>query len=68
MRRFLPFAILAGKPTGGAPEHVPGGEVESPIENGLLVADDEALPKRRKCARAVSLSPTDLVACADGTR
>lgn len=69
MRRILKtFVIPDGKPAGTPPEPGPDVELEAPTEDGLLAAAHEALAKRGQRARAVSFSPTGLVAYAEAAR
>jgi hypothetical protein len=69
MRRILKtFVIPAGKPAGAPPEPGPDVELEAPTEDGLLAAAYEALAKRGQRVRAVSFTPTGLVAYAEAAR
>jgi hypothetical protein len=69
MRRTLKiFVIPAGKPAGTPPEPGPDVELEAPTEDALLAAAHEALAKRGQRARAVSFTPTGLVAYAEASR
>lgn len=69
MRRILKiFVISADKPAGSPPE--PGSEVEleAASDDALLAAAHEAIAKRGLRARAVSFTPTGLVAYAEPAR
>lgn len=71
MRRTLKlFVIPAGKPAGAPPEPEPGpdAELEAAREDALLAAAHEAIAKRGLRARAVSFTPTGLVAYAEAAR
>ena len=69
MRRTLKiFVIPPGKPAGAPPEPGPDVELEAPSEDALLAAAHEVLAKRGQRARAVSFTPTGLVAYAEATR
>jgi hypothetical protein len=69
MRRTLKtFVIPAGKPAGTPPEPGPDVEFEAPTEDALLAAAHEALAKLGQRARAVSFTPTGLVAYAEAAR
>ena len=67
MRRTLKiFVIPAGKPPGTPPE--PEVELEARTEDGLLAAAHDHFAKRGQRARAVSFTPTGLVAYAEAAR
>ncbi len=69
MRRILKtFVIQAGKPAGTPPEPGPEIELEAHTDDGLLAAAHDALAARGQRARAVSFTPTGLVAYAEATR
>ena len=69
MRRTLKvFVIPAGKPAGTPPEPGPDVELDAPTEDALLAAAREAIAKRGQWARAVSFTPTGLVAYAEAAR
>ncbi len=69
MRRTLKiFVIPAGKPPGTPPEAGPEVELEARTEDGLLAAAHDHLTKRGQRARAVSFTPTGLVAYAEAAR
>ena len=69
MRRTLKiFVIPTDKPAGSPPEPGPDVELEAASEDGLLVAAHEALAERGQRARAVSFTPTGLVAYAEAAR
>ncbi len=69
MRRTLKaFIIPVGKPAGTPPEPGPDVELEAPTEDALLAAAREAIAKRGQRARAVSFTPTGLVAYAEAAR
>lgn len=66
MRRTLKiFVITAGKPPSTPPEPGPEIELEAPNEDALLGVAHEVLAKRGQRARAVSFTPTGLVAYAE---
>ena len=63
MRRTLKlFVIPAGKPPGTPPEPGPELELEARSQDGLLSAAHEAIAQRGERLRAVSFTPTGLVA------
>lgn len=69
MRRPLKlFVIPSGKPAGSPPEPRPDVEIEAASEDGLLVAAHEAIATRGLRARAVSFTPTGLVAYVEEAR
>jgi len=69
MRRTLKiFVIPAGKPPGTPPEPGPEVELEARTEDELLAAAHDLLAKRGQRARAVSFTPTGLVAYAETAR
>lgn len=69
MRRTLKlFVIAAGKPAGSPPEPGPGVELEAASDDAFLAAAHEAITKRGMRARAVSFTPTGLVAYAETAR
>ena len=69
MRRILKiFVIPSGKPTGTPPEPGPDIELEAASEDGLLLAAHEELARRGQRARALSFTPTGLVAYAEAER
>ena len=69
MRRTLKiFVIPAGKPPGTPPEPGPEVELEARTADGLLAAAHDLLAKRGQRARAVSFTPTGLVAYAETAR
>lgn len=69
MRRILKtFTISAGKPPGTPPEPGPDVELEAASEDGLLAAAHEAIVARGLQARAVSFTPTGLVAYVEVAR
>jgi hypothetical protein len=69
MRRTLKiFVIPTGKPPGTPPEPGPEIELEARTEDGLLAAAHEHLAKRGQRPRAVSFTPTGLVAYAEAAR
>jgi len=69
MRRTLKiFVIPAGKPPGTPPEPGPEVELEARTEDGLLAAAHDHLAKRGQRARALSFTPTGLVAYAEAAR
>ena len=55
-------------PLGTPPEPGPDVELEAASEDGLLAAAHEAIAKRGQRARAVSFTPTGLVAYAEAGR
>jgi hypothetical protein len=61
------FVVPAGKP-GTPPEPGPDVELEAASEDGLLAAAHEAIATRGLRARAVSFTPTGLVAYAEAAR
>ena len=68
MRRTLKlFVIPAGKPAA-PPEPRPDLELEAASDDALLGAAHEAIAKRGLRARAVSFTPTGLVAYAEAGR
>lgn len=67
-RTFKLFVIPAGKPAGAAPEPGPDVELEAVSADALLAAAQEAIAKRGLRARAVSFTPTGLVAYAEAGR
>lgn len=67
MRRTLKlFVIPAGKPPGTPP--VPGPELElsATTDDGLLSAARESIAQRSERVRALSFTPTGLVAYVEG--
>ncbi|MCL2726528.1 MAG: hypothetical protein FWD69_19080 [Polyangiaceae bacterium] len=63
MRRTLKtFVIPSGKPADTPPEPGPDIELEAASEDGLLLAAHDPLAKQGQRARAVSFTPTGLVA------
>ena len=63
MRRTLKlFVIPAGKPPGTPPEPGPELELTATSDDGFLSAAREAIAQRGQRARAVSFTPTGLVA------
>lgn len=69
MRRILKiFVIPADEPAGSPPEPGPEVELEAASEDGLLAAAHEAIAKRGQRVRAVSFTPTGLVAYAEASR
>ena len=69
MRRTLKiFVIPTGKPPGTPPEPGPEVELEARTEDGLLAAAHEHLVKRGQRPRALSFTPTGLVAYAEAAR
>jgi hypothetical protein len=69
MRRTLKlFVIPAGKSAGAPPEPGPDVELEAASDDALLTAAHEAIAKRGLRARAVSFTPTGLVAYAEAAR
>lgn len=69
MRRTLKlFVIPTGKPAGTPPEPGPDVVLEAGSDDGLLAAAHEAIAKRGLRARAVSFTPTGLVAYAEAGR
>ncbi len=68
MRRTLrTFVIPAGKPAGTPSGPGPEIELEAHTEDGLLAAAHDALAARGQRVRAVSFTPTGLVAYAEAT-
>jgi hypothetical protein len=68
MRRTLKlFIIPAGKSPGTPPEPGPELELESTSEDGLLEAAHAAIAERGERVRAVSFTPTGLVAYVEAT-
>lgn len=68
MRRTLKlFVIPAGKPAA-QPEPGPDVKLEAASDDALLGAAHEAITKRGLRARAVSFTPTGLVAYAEASR
>jgi hypothetical protein len=69
MRRTLTlFVIPVGKPAGALPEPGPDVALEAASDDALLAAAHEEIAKRGLRARAVSFTPTGLVAYAEATR
>jgi hypothetical protein len=69
MRRTLKlFVIPAGKPAGSPPEPGPDVELEASSDDAFLAAAHEAIAERGMRARAVSFTPTGLVAYAETAR
>ena len=69
MRRTIKlFVIPAGRPPGTPPEPGPEVELEARTEDGLLAAEHDHLAKRGQRPRAVSFTPTGLVAYAEAAR
>lgn len=69
MRRILKtFVIPDGKPAGTPPEPGPDVELEAASDDALLAAAHDAVAKRGLRARAVSFTPTGLVAYAEAAR
>ena len=63
MRRILKtFVIPVGASAGTCPTPGPDVELEASTEDVLLAAAHEAITKQGKRARAVSFTPTGLVA------
>jgi len=67
-RTLTTFVIPAGKPAGTPPEPGPDVEIEAASDDGFLAAAHAALAKRGQRARAVSFTPTGLVAYAESVR
>ena len=66
MRRTLKvFVLPAGKPPATPPQPGPVLDVEARTEDGLLDAAHAALTARGQRARAVSFTPTGLLAYAE---
>lgn len=69
MRRTLKlFVIPTGKPAGAPPEPEPDVDLEAASDDALLVAAHDAIAKRGLRVRAVSFTPTGLVAYAEAAR
>lgn len=69
MRRTLKlFVIPSGKPAGSPPEPRPDVELEAASDDALLAAAHAELATRGLRARAVSFTPTGLVAYAEDAR
>ena len=69
MRRTLKlFVIPAGKSAGAPPEPGPDVELEAASDDAFLGAAHEAITKRGLRVRAVSFTPTGLVAYAEAAR
>ena len=68
MKRILKtFLIPAGKPAGSPPEPGPDIELEAATEDGLLAAARETVAQRGMQVRAISFTPTGLVALAESS-
>lgn len=69
MRRTLKlFVIPAGKPAGALPEPGRDVELEAASDDALMASAHEMIAKRGLRARAVSFTPTGLVAYAEAAR
>lgn len=63
MRRTLKtFVLQPGKPAATPPVPGPDVELDAPSEDALRAAAHQALAERGQRARALSLTPTGLVA------
>jgi len=67
MRRTLKlFVIPAGKPPGTPPEPGPEFEVTAESDDGFLVAARDVIAQRGQRTRAISFTPTGLLAYVEG--
>ena len=66
MRRILKTFIMSA--AGSQPEPGPEIELDASSEDGLLLAAHDELAKRGQRARALSFTPTGLVAYAEAER
>ena len=65
MRRNVKVFVIAKGNPGSQPEPDQDIEVEAPNEDGLLTAAKDTLEKRNQHVRAISFTPTGLVAYAE---
>lgn len=68
LRRTLKIFVIPADKPAGPPEPGPEIELEAPTEDALLTAAHEAIGKRGQRARAVSFTPTGLLAYAEAGR
>ena len=66
MRRILKTFVTSS--AGSPPEPGPDIEIEAASEDGLLIAAHDVLAKRGQRVRALSFTPTGLVAYAEAER